>query len=38
MTNKWNADPIQVPIGSVTRAQAKKVQENSQWTDSQYLG
>ena len=24
MTNKWNVDPIQVPVGPVTRAQAKK--------------
>ena len=23
-TNKWNADPIQFPIGLITRAQAKK--------------
>ena len=25
-TRSWNADPIQVPIGPVTRAQAKKFQ------------
>ena len=26
-TNKWNADPIQVPVGSVTSALAKKFKE-----------
>ena len=26
-TNKWNADPIQVPIALVTRARAKKFKE-----------
>ena len=26
-TNKWNVDPIQVPVGSVTRAWAKKFKE-----------
>ena len=27
MTNNWNADPIQVLVGLVTRAQAKKFKE-----------
>ena len=26
-TNKWNVDPIQVPVGSVIRAWAKKFKE-----------
>ncbi|RVW27427.1 hypothetical protein CK203_095408 [Vitis vinifera] len=26
-TNKWNANPIQVPVGLITRAQAKKFKE-----------
>ena len=26
-TNKWNANPIQVPVGPIIRAQAKKFKE-----------
>ncbi|KAL6340547.1 hypothetical protein AAG906_010455 [Vitis piasezkii] len=29
MTKKWNGNPIQVPIGPVTRAQAKKTKEDA---------
>ena len=27
-TNKWNMDPIQVLVGPITRARAKKFKEN----------
>ena len=27
MTNKWNANPIQVPVHPIIRAQAKKFKE-----------
>ena len=30
-TRSWNADPIQVPIGPVTRARAKKFQNALNW-------
>ena len=26
-TNKWNVDPIKVPVGPITRAQVKKFKE-----------
>ena len=27
MTTKWNGNPIQIPVGPVTRARAKKFKE-----------
>ena len=27
MTNKWNRNPIQIPVGPVTRARAKNFKE-----------